>query len=240
MRFLILSDIHANSKALDAVVRQAAGSYEKVLCLGDVVGYGAEPNATVAWVREHAALTVRGNHDRACCGDRVIEDFSDSAYVAGQWTRSELTAENREWLEQLPQGPLAMEGFYLCHGSPIDEDEYVINTYDAGFQYRYLPGDVCFFGHTHLQGAFAMRPGKVWFHAPDRDLALEPGTSYLINPGAVGQPRDHDKRAAYAIYDTESRVVRFERTVYDIAGAQQAIREAGLPEYLAARLALGR
>jgi predicted phosphodiesterase len=235
VRFLILSDIHANRHALEAVMEHARG-YDRILCLGDIVGYGADPNATADWVRANVPLVVRGNHDRACTGDPVIEEFSENAYCAAKWTERLLTEENRKWLSNLPRGPVPVDDFFLCHGSPADEDEYVTSSYEAAFQYRHMPGEVCFFGHTHLQGTFALRPGRVWYVAPDRDLAIEPETGYLINPGSVGQPRDHDPRAAYAIYDSDARMVQFRRTKYDIAGAQKAIRRAGLPEYLAARL----
>ncbi len=240
MRFLILSDIHANRHALEAVIAHAEGGYDRILCLGDVVGYGGDPNATSEWVRLHVPVTVRGNHDRACTGDPVVEDFSENAYLAAKWTVTQLSEDNHDWLAQLPKGPIAVDDFFLCHGSPSDEDEYVTSTYEASFQYRSLPGAVCFFGHTHLQGTFAMRPGRVWHVSPDRDLTIEPGTAYLINPGSVGQPRDHVPQAAYAIYDSAIRTVGFRRTSYDIAGAQRAIRNAGLPEYLAARLEHGR
>lgn len=240
MRFLILSDIHANRQALEAVVEDAAGRYDRTVCLGDIVGYGAEPNATSDWVRTNVPVTVRGNHDRACTGDPVIEEFSDNAYCAAKWTAPLLTQENHEWLTGLPQGPLAVEDFFLCHGSPADEDEYVASTHEASYQYRHMPGKVCFFGHTHLQGTFAMRPGRVWYQDPGTVLTVEPDTAYLINPGSVGQPRDHDPRAAYALYDSDAQIVQFRRTKYDVAGAQKAIRKAGLPDYLAARLAQGR
>lgn len=240
MRFLILSDIHSNRHALEAVAAAAAGRYDRILCLGDVVGYGAEPNAAANWVRANASIVVRGNHDRACTGDEVIEEFSENAYYAAKWTLPLLTQENHNWLEGLPQGPIPVDDFFLCHGSPGDEDEYVTSSYEASFQYRYMPGEVCFFGHTHLQGSFAMRPGRVWYADPDQVLTIEPQTAYLINPGSVGQPRDHDPRAAYAIYDSGARIVEFHRANYDIAGAQAAIRKAGLPDYLAARLELGR
>ncbi|MBL8176544.1 MAG: metallophosphoesterase family protein [Bryobacterales bacterium] len=240
MRFLILSDIHANRHALEAVVADAGVRYDRIVCLGDIVGYGAEPNATSDWVRTNVPVVVRGNHDRACTGDAVIEEFSDNAYQAAQWTLPLLTEENCRWLTGLPRGPVPVEDFFLCHGSPADEDEYVTSTYEAAFQYRYLPAEVCFFGHTHLQGTFAMRPGKAWYLDPSSVLAVEPDTAYLINPGSVGQPRDHDPRAAYAVYDSDARIAEFRRVKYDIAGAQKAIREAGLPEYLASRLAQGR
>ena len=240
MRFLILSDIHSNRHALEAVIEDAAGRYDRILCLGDVVGYGAEPNAAANWVRANVPVVVRGNHDRACTGDDVIEEFSENAYCAAKWTLPLLTQENHDWLAGLPQGPIAVEDFFLCHGSPAHEDEYVSSSHEASFQYRYMPGEVCFFGHTHLQGAFGMRPGRVWFEDPQEVLAVEPETAYLINLGSVGQPRDHDPRAAYAVYDSDARIVQFRRTKYDIAGAQKAIRKAGLPDYLAARLEQGR
>lgn len=246
MRFLILSDIHANQQALEAAFADAAGSFDQIVCLGDIVGYGGDPNAVTEWVSANVKTTVRGNHDRACTGDDCVTDFTPPARASAKWTSSVLTSKNMQFLKGLPQGPIQVEDFFLVHGSPRDEDEYVLTKEDATAQYRYLPGDVCFFGHTHVQVGFGLRTGRAWllipprFNQTERVYELEPDVSYLINPGSVGQPRDHDPRAAYAIYDTTAKTVAIRRVSYDIGAAQKRILAAGLPSFLADRLFLGR
>ncbi|MDX1979835.1 MAG: metallophosphoesterase family protein [Bryobacteraceae bacterium] len=246
MRSLILSDIHGNMPALEAVATDAAGAYDDVICLGDIVGYGADPNEVTHWVRDHATHVIRGNHDRACTGDAAIDDFSDLAYHAALWTRRRLDAASCEYLKNLPQGPCAVNGFHFAHGSPRDEDEYIFSRQDAANQYGAMPGEVCFIGHTHVQGGFSLRKGRVWIierpaeNETETVLEIEPDTWYLLNPGSVGQPRDGDPRAAYAIHDSERRTVRFRRVPYDTEAAQGRILAAGLPPFLAARLAAGR
>lgn len=246
MRVLVLSDLHSNYQALEAVVEDAGGSYDQVVCLGDVVGYGGDPNRVTEWVRANCTVTIRGNHDRACTGDPVVEWFTGPAQVAAEWTNAALTPENRLFLERLPAGPLAANGFFLMHGSPRDEDEYVLGKMEAAYLYPYLPGDISFFGHTHIQGGFGLRRGRAWtLAAPKHGESetvhqLEPDTMYLLNPGSAGQPRDMDPRAAYGLYDTEAKVFLMRRTSYDIKRAQRRILEASLPSFLAERLAHGR
>ena len=245
MRILILSDIHGNLQALNAVVEHAAGTYDNVVCLGDVVGYGADPNAVSEWVRQNVALTIRGNHDRACVGDPVIEDFNDNAQFSCLWTLERLTESNRTWLKELPAGPQPFEGFYMCHGSPRDEDEYVTDRMTAISLFPFMPGNLCFFGHTHWQGGFRIAPGRMWVVEPpkhqeqERIHFLDRDKAFLINPGSVGQPRDLDPRAGYAILDTDAWSVALRRTTYDIRKAQLTILSAGLPHFLAGRLSEG-
>jgi predicted phosphodiesterase len=246
VRCLILSDIHGNLPALEAAAADAAGDFDEVVCLGDIVGYGADPNEVARWVRDHAAHVIRGNHDRACTGDEAIEDFSDYAYAAAMWTRERLDEDCRAYLSRLPAGPLELHGFHIAHGSPRDEDEYIFTREDAAALYGALPAETCFIGHTHVQGGFAMRLGRVWViprtpsSADEAGLEMEADTWYLLNPGSVGQPRDGDPRAAYAICDSDTRMVRYRRVAYDIEEAQGRIVAAGLPMFLASRLALGR
>ncbi len=245
MRYLILSDIHANWEALQAVLASADGRYDKVVCLGDIVGYGADPNAVTEWVRSHVADVIRGNHDKACCGLEDTITFNPVARRAAEWTMSMLTPDNREYLRGLAHGPLEVDGFLLVHGSILDEDEYLIDPYDALFQFPHIEGRLVFFGHTHVQGGFLLwdaddrvEPSRT---KPTSDaLRIAQGTTQLVNPGSVGQPRDFVWQAGYAIYDTGQRLVEFRRCAYDLATAQQKIRDAGLPPALADRLALGR
>lgn len=247
MRHLIVSDIHANWEALEAVLQSAAGAYDQIICLGDLVGYGGDPNRVVDWARTNVAVVVRGNHDRACVGLDDLEWFNPVARIAAAWTQRELSRENTDYVLALPKGPLAVDGFQVMHGSPLDEDEYVVGISDAQPVFSYLESAVAFFGHTHLQGGFCWRSQSVQKLAKPHPrqqhqlpLELDPDCAYLINPGSVGQPRDGDARAAYVLYHPEERCLCYYRLPYDIAAAQAKIRRAGLPDALAARLAFGR
>ena len=241
MPYLILSDIHANLEAHRAVLEDARGKYDRVLCLGDLVGYGADPNAIVEWTRENVTAVIRGNHDRVSTASDSdvpdeMESFNPAAQASTVWTRSVLLPENRAFLANMPRGPLPYEGLDLIHGSPADEDEYVVTASDAAPLFELLGAQVTFFGHTHRQGAFRMSRRTVTQIAPDRILGIEAKYFYLVNPGSVGQPRDGDPRAAYALYFPEERTVEFCRVAYDVDRAAAKIRAAGLPDFLAARL----
>jgi len=242
-RYLILSDIHGNYEALEAVLEDARGRYDRILCLGDLVGYGADPNQVASWARSNVTSAIRGNHDRACTGTDLLENFNPAAKTSAFWTRSTLTPDNRSYLERLARGPLrvtpgraADAGFDLVHGSPLDEDEYLVGVDDVRFLGDYLDTKLTFFGHTHLQGGFLLSGQSVNRLTPDRVLQLEPDYYYLVNPGSVGQPRDGDPRAAYALYSPEDRTVEYGRVPYDIGKAAAKILLAGLPESLAMRL----
>lgn len=246
MRYLILSDLHANLEALEAVAADARGRYDEVLCLGDVVGYGADPNAVTEWTRANARVTVRGNHDRACTGQVDLSWFNPMAQAAVVWTDRMLTPENHVWLKELPQGPLEVAGFQLVHGAPADEDQYVLNNEDAWLASKCCTTKVTFFGHTHVQGGFEFRGRRVIKiekpsrQDPERVLEFGQADRYLVNAGSVGQPRDRDPRAAYALYDPDEPRIVFRRVEYDLAKAQRKIRDASLPGVLADRLADGR
>lgn len=246
MRYLILSDLHSNWEALRAVLADAEGRYDRILCCGDLVGYGADPNAVVEWSRVHVHTLIRGNHDKAVAGLEGLEWFNPMAQAATLWTHRQLTSENRAFLTALPKGPVIVESFALAHGTPADEDEYLVDTEEARHAFSYTERPVTFFGHTHLQGGFrssrrrAEKVGRPCVGSREAVLDLEPDSYYLINPGSVGQPRDGDSRAAYALYDPADGFVRFRRIEYDIQAAQEKIRQAGLPDLLAARLAAGR
>jgi predicted phosphodiesterase len=234
--FLILSDIHGNLEALDAVLAHAQGRYDRILCLGDLVGYGADPNAVVAWARENLRAVVRGNHDKVCIGLEPFDTYNGAAQASARWTLAELQPTHREYLERLPRGPLPYEGLDLVHGSPADEDEYLLTSYQLPALLPFLENQVTFFGHTHVQGGFLLTPHGTRLIPPDITLSVEPDYFYLINPGSVGQPRDRDPRAAYALYSAEEHAVEFRRAAYDVDRAAAKIRAAGLPEFLAARL----
>ena len=238
MPYLILSDIHGNYEALEAVLENARGRYDKILCLGDLVGYGADPNSVADWVKQNVVSVVRGNHDRACTGTDSLEYFNPSARASAMWTRGVLTPGNRSYLEHLARGPLHITDgdFDLVHGSPLDEDEYLVGVEDVRFLAEYLETKLTFFGHTHLQGGFLVAPRSVKGITPDRVMQLEADYYYLINPGSVGQPRDGDPRAAYVVFSPEDRTVEYGRVPYDIGKAASKILQAGLPESLALRL----
>ncbi len=245
LHFLILSDIHANWEALKAVLRDAARHrYQAVLCLGDIVGYGPNPNEVTAWVRTHADVVIRGNHDKACCGVSAFDSFNSAAQYSSRWTREALLDEHTQWLLNLDRGPVLVENFDLVHGAPDDEDRYMFHEHEAEEGLRHASEQLTFFGHTHVQGGFvgeryprSLEVSRL--HALSRQMTIVPDRRYLLNPGAVGQPRDGDARAAYCIYDSAMRVVEFCRVDYDIRTVQDKILAAGLPEELAFRLASG-
>ncbi len=250
MRALILSDIHANIDALDAVLA-AAPQHDVVWNLGDVVGYNAAPEAVIARARKIGQVFVRGNHDRACAGLTGGEDFNPIAFRAVEWTRGQLDRESLQWLKQLPRGPILADDRVSCvHGSLVDEDEYLFSTWEAREQWTHARTQMTFFGHTHVQGGFAANAEGEWFPlkpvytrddaAESYDLDLRSGATYLINPGAVGQPRDRDWRSAFALYDDQAERVTFFRVPYDVRLAQMRIRRAGLPEMLGWRLRVGQ
>ena len=246
MRYLIVSDLHANWEALEAVMQHSHGQYDRSICCGDLVGYGADPNAVVEWVRHNCVATVRGNHDRACTGQEDLEWFNPVARAAAVWTLENLSVENIRFVRELPQGPAFVDGVQILHGSPCDEDDYLVAAEHAAEAFNYLESRLAFFGHTHLQGGFIWNQERVEtipaipLRRGQESLEIDSSGGYLLNPGSVGQPRDGDPRAAYAIYDSDRSVVEYYRVEYDLESAQRKIREAGLPVFLAERLSIGR
>jgi diadenosine tetraphosphatase ApaH/serine/threonine PP2A family protein phosphatase len=255
MRALIISDIHGNLHALDAVLAASCGlGCDAVWNLGDMVGYGARPNEVLGVLRSLVAVHVRGNHDRVCCGLTSPQGFNPIAAEAAIWTKAELTPDNLEWLRACRMGPLfpagQAAGRAMCaHGSPLHEDHYIVSMRDAWVPLQRMSTEITFFGHTHVQGSFSQREIDWEEHRPmyaereglvQQTISVPKGSRHLINPGSVGQPRDHDWRAAFAIYDEPAESVTFYRVPYDVQAAQEAIRAAKLPERLAARLTTGR
>jgi predicted phosphodiesterase len=261
MRALLLSDIHANIDALEAVIA-AAPAHDVVWNLGDIVGYGANPNETIDASQRLGSVFVRGNHDRVCCGLSGMEEFNPVAQRSARWTEGILTVEHREWLRHLAHGPIAPDGptVSCVHGSPIDEDEYLVTLRDAWPSMQKTDARITFFGHTHVQGGFATN-GDEWFRLMPRysgphrsifgrsspsdepeefELQLREGARYLINPGSVGQPRDGDWRAAFALYDDVHMLLTWYRVPYNVHAAQERILSVGLPDRLASRLRDGR
>ena len=311
MRALILSDIHGNLEALTAALAAAENRFDTLWNLGDTVGYGGSPNQVIDRVRPLSSVTVRGNHDRVCCGLSSSVNFNPTARAAVEWTRAELTEANLAWLRDLPQGPLhppphtpvaeqqapvaekvliaagstaatdheaplstvpdldptaLFPAVALAHGSPLHEDHYILSMRDAWAPLQQSPAPITFIGHTHIQGGFTLKtdaparqtpaahatpsPTAQWHElrpifrtraeAESWTLKLLPSQRHLINPGSIGQPRDGDWRAAFAIYDTDAAEITFHRIPYDVLAAQGRILMAGLPERLAARLREGR
>ena len=240
MRYAIISDIHANLEALEAVLDDARDNEcTHFVCLGDVVGYNADPHECVARIREMDCPIVKGNHDEQASLVESSRDFNEMAEAAIQWTRDNLTADDIGWLRDL-ELQRQVGDFTIVHAT-LDAPEqwaYVFNNLDAAASFTYQHTTVCFFGHTHVPMAFIKDEG-VQRQQVDK-LRIEPGKKYLINVGSVGQPRDGDWHAAYCIYHIESNVVEQRRLKYDVAGAQKKIIRAGLPPLLAERLSVGR
>jgi len=247
MRYLVLADVHANIEALEACLSDAqARGYDRTLVLGDLVGYGPDPNETIARIQSlNPTSMVRGNHDKVACGLEQPEGFNAVAKGAALWTYETLTVANRLWLASLAQGPLVADGqIEICHGSPFDEDAYIFDELDALRALKVSSRPLCLFGHTHYPVTFELSAAAFESTGPsssaETHLDLRNGSKYLVNPGSVGQPRDGDPRAAYAIIDVDQRAVDLIRLPYAVEEAQAKVVKAGLPEVLAQRLAMGR
>ncbi|HEX7078706.1 MAG TPA: metallophosphoesterase family protein [Candidatus Eisenbacteria bacterium] len=240
MTTVLLSDIHANLEAFQAVLQDVDGRRpDRVICLGDVVGYGASPNECLDLVRERCDVVLLGNHDAAASGGPEVSRFNIYARVAAEWTAKTLTREHREFLQKLPL--TATEGGCYCvHASPATprDWEYLLDRFDAEPQFAYFTEPVCFIGHTHQPAAFMADPGGTRQIAVS-GLRLDPKRRYILNVGSVGQPRDRDPRACYVVFHEGSGEVEYVRVPYDVESAQARIRTAHLPEVLATRLATG-
>jgi diadenosine tetraphosphatase ApaH/serine/threonine PP2A family protein phosphatase len=244
LRYLVISDVHANLEALDAVLA-AAGHHDHALVLGDLVGYGADPNAVIDRVRALPSATfIRGNHDKVGAGLENTDGFNYLARHAITWTTNTLTPERRQWLAALPQGPTIIDDLVeICHGAPFDEDVYIFDDLDAMRALRVSRRPLCLFGHTHVVAGYHVTSemqsvGDI--HDTPIHIPRDDGSRFLINCGAVGQPRDGDPRAAYGMLDSSARTLSLARVEYDVAAAQAKIIGAGLPDVLAQRLAVGR
>ena len=243
MRIAIVSDIHGNRQAFDAVLDAIEESdCEEMWCLGDLVGYGADPDACVELAARHAAVCLAGNHDLGVRGDLPLEQFSRGAALAARWTQETIRPETREYLDRLEPSNLDEEvGLY--HASPRDPVwEYVLSPLQAELCLDEQRHRVCLIGHSHVALSFgraAGAPATGETRAPDEELDLSQG-EWLVNPGSVGQPRDGDPRAAWLELDLDEMAAVYRRTEYDIAGAAAAIRAARLPDSLAERLSFGQ
>ena len=242
MRIAIIADIHANLEAASAVLAEIDRRQpDKTVCLGDLAGYNSQPNEVIELIRAREIPTLMGNHDAAACGNEDTSFFRSSAKKAIDWQAGQLREDNREWIKALP-GQLAFDRVCLgVHGSPGNRDDYIVDWLDAMRQLSHLKNPetaVCFFGHSHRASFFSERGGHFATTAGTVH-ELRPRNRYFINPGAVGQPRDRDPRAAFGLFDSDLMTFEFCRVEYDVAGTAQKNIEAGLPADLAARLAKG-
>jgi diadenosine tetraphosphatase ApaH/serine/threonine PP2A family protein phosphatase len=242
MRILVVSDVHANYEALQSVFEDA-GAVDETWCLGDVVGYGPDPNLCVEMIRELPNLTcLLGNHDVALLGRMPLAAFNGEARRSLDLQARVLTADNMDFLRSLPDGTLERGEVTLAHGSPRDPTwEYVLNTLAARLNFDYFDTPFCFVGHAHLQCMFQLdaERNRISMEVPRPGEVVEMTPRAIFNPGSVGQPRDRDPRAAYAIYDPEAHTWEPRRVEYDIPAVQARIREQGMPEKHAARLVEG-
>jgi diadenosine tetraphosphatase ApaH/serine/threonine PP2A family protein phosphatase len=241
VRYAIVSDVHANLASLEAVIAQFAID-DAVLCLGDIVGYGPEPNECIARIRDIAEATVLGNHDVAAVDDHGIALFNENARDAIRWTQGVITRENLAWLDGLSYEH-RLPGFLLVHGAPVDYFRYVNDEEAARFAFGATDAPLIFIGHTHVAESFALAPDGSLAREPRREggtLALEPGYRYIVNVGSVGQPRDRNPDASFVFFEPEAARVTWRRVGYEIALTQRKIGEACLPDALAKRLDAGR
>ncbi len=243
MRILVISDIHANLVALETVLRDA-GQFDRIWCLGDVVGYGPEPNACIETLREHDLICIAGNHDWAVLDKLDLEEFNPDARAAAEWTRQQLTLTSVDWLHALPERiPTQAEKFTLVHGSPrYPIWEYVMTPAVARINFDFFDTRICLMGHTHVPVLYRHRLDEYTATAetlPEGNAVAIDSDRLMINPGSVGQPRDGDARAAYALLDLDALTLTHYRVEYDIAATQKKMARANLPARLIQRLSHG-
>jgi diadenosine tetraphosphatase ApaH/serine/threonine PP2A family protein phosphatase len=246
MRYAVISDIHSNLEALEAALSEIDGlKADETVCLGDIVGYNANPNECLDIIRERGIRSVMGNHDSRATGHEYPHGFNPAAAHAVLWTRQTVTEENRRFLRELPKTLDIDERVLAVHGWINDTDSYIFGTYDAGENFKLLNdlkggerGALCFFGHTHVRVAYVEEHGGAVSNM-DNPLILDPSLNYLANPGSVGQPRDNDPRASFLILDVEESEIAFHRVDYDIETTARKVLGAGLPGMLAERLKTG-
>ncbi len=241
MRYAIISDIHSNQEAFERILSALEiENIEKFICLGDLVGYGANPNECVERVKELTDLVIAGNHDYASCGLTDTKYFNPVAKQAIFWTESVLKEEYREYVKNLGL-TLKIKDTFFVHSSPSEpaEWQYIFSLDDAIFEFRYFEEKICFIGHSHI--AFAIKEKQGRYSAIEgEEFTIDTNAKYIVNVGSVGQPRDLDPRASCVVFDNERKSVKFIRSEYDIEKAQKKILDAGLPHFLAERLKYGR
>ncbi len=242
MRYAVLSDTHGNLEALEAVLEEVEKQgYDKMIFLGDFVGYGPNPNECVELLREKVDLAVLGNHDAAVLNPKEAETFNEYARRAVEWTREVLTEENKKYLASLPLIVKPEENIVAVHSTPYKPErwEYILSSFDADYFFERYNEWIALIGHSHVPGAFILVGEENIKEVEDVPLELREEYRYMINPGSVGQPRDYDWRASFGILDLEKKTFDFFRVKYDVEKTQRKIIQAGLPEVLAERLAIG-
>ena len=241
MRYAIFSDVHANLEALQAVLRDARRlGAQRFLCLGDIVGYGPDPGRCLALVRETASIILTGNHEWMLLNREGLERFNPYARQALLWTRQRLSAAEIDYLQTLPL-TARTGGFHLVHAAPRRPADwrYLLTLHDAEENFAHFAGRICFFGHSHVPAIVLKEGRECRLFAKEESLAIVPGRRYLVNVGSVGQPRDGNIKACYALYDIVEKNLQIRRVAYDVTAVQEKILAAGLPEYLAWRLERG-
>lgn len=241
MRYAIISDVHSNLESLERAFALIAPE-DVLVCLGDVVGYGPNPNECVRMIRERAKHAVLGNHDLAALENFGVEYFNDAARAAIAWTQGVLSDENRAWMNELSY-ELRLPEFLLVHGAPVNYFEYILDKRTAAKAFALTDAPVIFIGHTHIAEYWVQEPdGEIGHRHMQHggEVVFEPGRRYIVDVGSVGQPRDLNPQASFAFYEPEKRRVEWMRYDYPITQVQHKIHEAHLPDYLATRLEAGR
>lgn len=243
MKALIVSDVHSNLEAFQAVVEDAQrqGGFDEIWSLGDLIGYGPDPSACVELLRSHEHSAVAGNHDLAAIGSISVQRFNPYAAAANNWTAEQLTRDQAEYLGSLPL-TLEIDEFTLAHGSPRDPVwEYLITVESAIACFTHIDTYWCLVGHSHMPFLCIPRPdGAAFMSFPQGRAVQLDDDPLIVNPGSVGQPRDGDPRASYVLHDDEAQTITHHRVEYDIAATQDKMRRHGLPDYLIDRLSVGR
>lgn len=244
MRYLIFSDIHSNLEAFEKFLGQKkAKNVDRILFLGDLVGYGPDPNGVIGLFRQLPHLkAVRGNHDKVIADLESSALFNPAAAFSAEWSKLNISPANFQYLKKLPKGPLVIDRFItICHGSTFDEDYYVFSQFEATESFRFMSTSIGFFGHTHFPIIYYLRNEKldVVPLSETARIKLDRNTRYLINPGSIGQPRDKNPAPSYIVFDSVKMEISFNRFAYEVGKTQKKIRDAGLPELLASRLEAG-
>jgi len=244
MRYLIVSDIHSNLEALEKLLNlKKVKNVDKILFLGDLVGYGANPNEVIEiFMNLKNTSYIRGNHDKVIAGIESSSLFNPVAAFSAEWSRNNISEKNLEFLKDIEIGPKIVDHFStICHGSTFDEDYYVFSIFDASEAIKFMETSIGFFGHTHFPVMYLLRNNKIDIvpFVKETKIKLDPNTKYFINPGSLGQPRDKIPRPSFIIYDSDKKELLFQRFSYSIKKTQKKIRDAGLPDVLATRLEVG-
>jgi len=244
LRYVIFSDIHSNIEAFEKLLSlKKIHNADKYLFLGDLVGYGPNPNEVITQFQKLPRTNfVRGNHDKVIADLESSSLFNPAAAFSAEWSKLKIAEANFKFLKQLPKGPQIIDRFItICHGSPFDEDYYVFSQFEAAESFKFMDTFIGFFGHTHFPIIYYLRNEKIDIVplSENMRIKLDPNTRYLINPGSIGQPRDKNPASSFVIFDSSKREISFIRFTYEVKTTQKKIREAGLPELLASRLESG-